>query len=87
MEETKVKEQREFTVEELKNIASDLHKKCALMYNELQKANMENAFKRLEFLFKVVKYRESFNAEFVTSCIKEVQDMMTLKEETVKEEA
>lgn len=87
MEETKAKEQREFTVEELKNIASDLHKKCTLMYNELQKANMENAFKRLEFLFKVIKYKESFNVEFVNTCIKEVQDMMTLKEETVKEEA
>ena len=76
---TPVEETKKLSYEELETIAIELRKNCNQLYVELQNANMNNAFKRLEFLFKVVKYADRFPTEFVNVCTKEIVDMMTLK--------
>ena len=78
---TPVEETKKLSYEELETIAIELRKNCNQLYVELQNANMNNAFKRLEFLFKVVKYVDRFPTEFVNACTKEIVDMMTLKAE------
>lgn len=44
---------------------------------QLQQMNMGNLFKRLDYLFKVVEFREAFNADFATRCAEEIEGHMT----------
>lgn len=84
MEETKNVEKK-LSYDELENAANELLMQNQQMYNELQKANMANVFKRLDYLFKVVEFNTSFNTEFVNSCVAEIEDMMTIKDTDKKE--
>lgn len=79
-------ETKKLSYEELEQIAIELRKQCSQMYTELQMANMANAFKRLEFLFKVVKYEDMFPTDFARSCVKEIMDIMTVNTEEAKED-
>lgn len=65
------------TYEQLENVAAELQKRCATLYNELQNANMFNVFKRLDYLFKVVESKEVFPTDFVENCVTEVMSLMT----------
>lgn len=84
MEETKNVEKK-LSYDELENAANELLMQNQQMYNELQKANMSNVFKRLDYLFKVVEFNTSFNTEFVNSCVAEIEEMMTIKDTDKKE--
>lgn len=84
MEETKNVEKK-LSYDELENAANELLMQNQQMYNELQKANMSNVFKRLDYLFKVVEFNTSFNTEFVNTCVAEIEEMMTIKETDKKE--
>lgn len=44
---------------------------------QLQQMNIGNLFKRLDYLFKVVEFREAFNADFATRCAEEIEGHMT----------
>lgn len=70
-----VQENTKMSYEELERVANDL-------YVRLQNADMSNLFARLDYLFKVVKYKDSFTPAFVEKRIKEVEMMMTPPEET-----
>lgn len=85
MEETNVNVEKKLSYDELENAANELLMQNQQMYNELQKANMANVFKRLNYLFKVVEFNTSFNTEFVNSCVAEIEDMMTIKDTDKKE--
>lgn len=84
MEETKNVEKK-LSYDELENAANELLMQNQQMYNELQKANMANVFKRLDYLFKVVEFNTAFNTEFVNTCVAEIEEMMTIKEADKKE--
>lgn len=73
-----VQENTKMSYEELERVANDL-------YIRLQNADMSNMFKRLDYLFKVVKYRDSFNLTFVEQCVKEIEMMITIPSEETKE--
>lgn len=38
---------------------------------------VQNILNKLPWLFKVVEFKDNFNQEFVTSCIKEIEAVMT----------
>ena len=63
-----------------------LKKQVDYLAQQLHQANLANMFKRMDYLFKVVEYSRSFRAEFVASCIEEIEQMMTLPEEEKTEE-
>ena len=93
MEETNVMkmeapavEPKKLTYEELENVAKELYARCADMANELQTLRMDNGFKRLKYLFKVLKYYSLLDSEFVKKCANEIQEMMTIPEDTTKAE-
>lgn len=44
---------------------------------QLQQMNMGNLFKRLDYLFKVVEFREAFNPDFASRCAEEIEGHMT----------
>lgn len=83
MEEQNVK-QKELTYEELKNVAVQLQQRCMNLENKLR--SIEVASVRLNYLFKIVKYKESFSNDFVLNCIKEIEDLITIEEESTIEE-
>lgn len=48
---------------------------------QLQQMNMGNLFKRLDYLFKVVEFREAFSANFAKRCADEIEELVTPPEE------
>lgn len=63
-------EQLEREIAGLKNMNSQL-------FMQLQQTNMSNLFKRLDYLFKVVEFREAFNPDFASRCAEEIEGHMT----------
>ena len=72
--------------EQLENIAHQLSEQTKQLYMKLQAANMSNMFKRLAYLFKVVEDGHMFKQDFLEKCIAEIEEIMTVPEETDKEE-
>jgi hypothetical protein len=63
--------ENKLSYEELENVANNL-------YARLQQAEMSNMFKRLDYLFKVVKYSGAFTPAFVESCVAEIEEVLTI---------
>lgn len=64
------------TYEQLEAVASQLSDQAKKLYERLQEANMSNAFRRLDYLFKVVEFGPMFPDSFVERCAGEIQAMM-----------
>lgn len=64
------------TYEQLEAVASQLSDQAKKLYEKLQEANMSNAFRRLDYLFKVVEFGPMFPDSFVERCAGEIQAMM-----------
>ena len=77
---TEVSRPEKMSYEQLENIAHQLSNQAKQLYAKLQEANMVNMFKRLDYLFKVVENAHAFNEEFVTKCVAEIEDLMTVPE-------
>lgn len=80
MEEKKETVKKTFTEEEVKNLIQGLKSQNTQLMYQLQNLNMQNVFKRLDYLFKVVENECSFAQEFVTKCIEEIQEVMIPKD-------
>lgn len=80
MEENKKKESK-MSYEDLQNIATQLSNQNTMLRKQIEEINMVNVFKRLDYLFKVVENINSFDATFSGNCIKEIEDIMTIKKE------
>ena len=66
--------------EQLEQIAHQLSEQARQLYNQLQKSNMTNMFKRLDYLFKVVENGHMFKQDFLEKCIAEIEELMTVPE-------
>lgn len=79
--ETPVENQpKQLSYEDLKNIAGQLQQQNMQMRKALSELNYENMFKRLDYLFEVIKVPHMFNDEFVSKCTEEIQSMLTIPE-------
>lgn len=79
--ETPVENQpKQLSYEDLKNIAGQLQQQNMQMRKALSELNYENMFKRLDYLFEVIKVPHMFNDEFVGKCAEEIQNMLTIPE-------
>ena len=91
MEENKTKtvemktEKKKFSYEELNDIASQLSQQNQQLYAQLQRVNMTNAFRRLDYLFKVVENGALFTPEFLDNCVSEIEESLTIKEEDTED--
>ena len=83
---TQVKRPEKLSYEQLENVAHQLSEQTKQLYMKLQDANMSNMFKRLDYLFKVVENGHMFKQDFLEKCIAEIEEIMTVPEETDKEE-
>lgn len=77
---TKADKPEKMSYEQLENVAHQLSEQAKHLYAKLQEANMTNMFKRLDYLFKVVENAHAFSEEFVTKCVAEIEDLMTVPE-------
>jgi hypothetical protein len=68
--------------EQLENIAHQLSEQTRQLYSKLQAANMTNMFKRLDYLFKVIEFGHVFNHDFLERCVEEIENYMTIPEES-----
>lgn len=68
--------------EQLENVAHQLSEQSRQLYMKLQAANMNNMFKRLDYLFKVVENGHMFNSDFLNKCLEEIEELMTVPEDT-----
>lgn len=71
---------KQLSYEDLKNIAGQLQQQNMQMRKALSELNYENMFKRLDYLFEVIKVPHMFNDEFVSKCAEEIQSMLTIPE-------
>lgn len=78
VKDTAVKENAKMSYEQLENVAHQLSEQVRQLYAKLQESNLENMFKRLDYLFKVIKNAHAFNEEFVSKCTSEIESLMTL---------
>lgn len=79
--ETPVESQpKQLSYEDLKNIAGQLQQQNMQMRKALSELNYENMFKRLDYLFEVIKVPHMFRDEFVGKCTEEIQNMLTIPE-------
>lgn len=85
--------QQKLTYEQLNDACNQLFQQNQQLYKKINELNTYNAFRRLDYLFKVVEIFNkivapeglTFTEDFVKSCIKEIQDAMTIKEEPDEE--
>lgn len=84
MEEKNTKEGT-LSYDQLKEVAAQLQHENQQLRSTLVRVDYSNTFKRLDYLFKVLDNYIHFNDDFVASCIKEIQDMMTIKEESTED--
>lgn len=68
------------TYEQLEGEIIGLKSMNSQLIMQLQQMNMQNLFKRLDYLFRVIENREAFNIEFTSRCSKEIEDYLTLPE-------
>lgn len=85
MEEKEVTK-AEPTVEQYKKFVEALKSQNAQLIYQLQGANLNNMFKRLDYLFKVVENAAMFEEAFVDQCIAEIKELMTPPEAEEKTE-
>ena len=83
---TKDERPEKLSYEQLENVAHQLSEQAKQLYMKLQAANMSNMFKRLDYLFKVVENGHMFKQDFLEKCVAEIEEIMTVPEETDKEE-
>lgn len=79
-EEKPVETKAKLSYEELENLCRQLSNQSKQLYQKLQEQNNFNAFKRLDYLFKVMEFAIQFDSTFVEKCTKEIEQIMTLDE-------
>ena len=76
-----IEKPEKMSYEQLENVAHQLSEQAKQLYMKLQDANMNNIFKRLDYLFKVVENGHMFKQDFLDKCIAEIEELMTVPEE------
>ena len=87
MEEKEVKapNPEKLSYEQLENVAHQLSEQNRQLYAKLQELQVDNMFKRLDYLFKVVENTGVFSIDFHTRCVEEIESLMTIPEEPQEE--
>jgi len=71
-------EKKELSYEELKNVAGQLQQQNKFLLEQLNKQDGESFYKRLDYLYKTVEFKEVFPEEFITYCIDEIVSTITV---------
>ena len=81
MEEKNVTaEPNKLSYEELEKVAMEAQQRMIMMENRLR--SIDFASMRLNWLFKVIENKDSFSLGFLEKCVKEVEGLLTLEEDS-----
>ena len=72
---------KDLSREQLENYVFQLSEQAKQLYNQNQKMNFENLFKRLDYLFMVLTNYEFFDSDFVGKCASEIKSVLDVKKE------
>ena len=89
MGEKEVKEKKELTYDELKNVAGQLQQQNKFLIEQLQKNEYADLHKRIEYLFKVLEHKNTFaNTDngFVDEIISELISILKIEKQPEVEE-
>lgn len=64
--EEKVKFEEQPSREELEKAVMEMSEQCRNMHVQLQQANMFNTFKHLDYLFKMLEFKDQFDPSLIT---------------------
>ncbi len=78
----KTAQEKIYTEAEVRKLVEGFKSQNAQLIYQLQNANMNNMFKRLDYLFKVIENAAMFDETFVEQCTIEIKELMTLPTET-----
>ena len=88
--EVKKEEAKKISYEDLQKAAGQLYQqnqqliaKCKQYEEQMQRLN--NVEVRLHYLFEVLDKGSYFDNDFIDTCVNEVKEIMTIKEETEEE--
>lgn len=77
-------ETTKLTYEQLEQAAMQLQQRLMMAENKLR--SIDFASMRLTWLFKVIENKNSFSEEFINKSSKEIEELLTLEEETPEAE-
>lgn len=70
------------TYEQLNNVCQQLFQQNQKLKADVTELSNVAMFKRLDYLFKVVEFSSTFkDSDFVNSCMDEIKEALTVKEE------
>ena len=72
-------------IDQQNNIIGQMNKKLQECYQQINMMMMDNTFKRLDYLFKVLDHAINFEDSFVEKATKEIISIMTPPEEDEKD--
>lgn len=72
------------TYEQLEKVATQLNQRVLVAETKLK--TIDFTVVRLTYLFKVLENNSLFSQEFLNKCVKEIEGLLTLEEETPKPE-
>lgn len=78
--ETNIKEKNtEPTYEQLKNFVDQLAMQNRALREQVMHLSNEASYKRIEYLFDVLKYNHLFPSDFVSKCTLEIEEALTIE--------
>ena len=85
-----VKEKKELTYDELKNVAGQLQQQNKFLIEQLQKNEYADLHKRIEYLSKVIEYKDIFqyvDSGFTNEVISELISILKIEKRQEAKEA
>ena len=73
--------EQKMSYDELNNVCIQLYQQNQNLMKQFQKAEIANMFKRIDYLFKVLEFRDVFTPDFVVSCVEELEEAIAVPEE------
>lgn len=83
--EKTAKSQTPISEQELKEYTNQLYIENQKLKEEVLSYRQQGPLIRLEFLFKVIENKDSFNKEFIENTAKEIQEALKINSDTKKE--
>lgn len=69
--------QQRLTYEQLNQMCGELYQQNQNLSRQLHQANLMNAYRRLDYLFAVLKYESVIkDSDFINSCVSEIKETM-----------
>jgi hypothetical protein len=82
----KAEETHKLSYEQLNNVCSQLYQENQRLLREVQQLNLANMFKRLDYLFEVLKASAVIKDDaFVAQCVEEIKKAMAVTSEEKEE--